>query len=364
MSVIVDGSNGLIFNDASTQTTAATGFGFKNRIINGAMIISQRSGTSTITPGSTDYVIDRFHVAMSQSSKFTTAQSSVAPTGFVNSVLITSSSAYTNGSTDYFVLRQAIEGNNVADLGWGAAGAQTVTLSFWVRSSLTGTFGAALYNGNGTRSYPFSYTINSANTWEQKSITISGDTSGTWAATTGTGLYVSFSLGAGSTFNSTANAWAGGFYTQPSGSVSVVGTSGATFYVTGVQLEKGSTATAFDYRDYGTETLLCQRYYNRMNLPQYVGVLGFCDSTSEWIGMVQFPVVMRDAPTFSSTGFGSALIIRRSGATSNTTSLYQTYAGTQNCRLYATASSLTAGQCVALASQEGASTFLAWSAEL
>jgi hypothetical protein len=241
---------------------------FRNRIINGAMGISQRNGTSTVTPGSTDYLTDRWHVAMSQSSKFTGAQSSTAPTGFSNSLIITSSSAYSVLSTDYFVVRQAIEGFNFADCSFGTASASTITLSFWVRSSLTGAFGGSLYNAAGSRSYPFSYTINAANTFEQKTITIAGDTTGTWVgATNGAGIYVSFSLGAGSTFNSPANAWAGGFYTQPSGSTSVVGTSGATWYVTGVQLEKGATATSFDYRPIGTELQLCQRYYETTSYP-------------------------------------------------------------------------------------------------
>ena len=254
------GGDSITFADGSTIASGFTGF--KNRIINGAMVISQRNGTSTVTPGSTDYLTDRFHVAMSQSSKFTGAQSSTAPTGFSNSLIITSSSAYSVLSTDYFVVRQAIEGFNFADCGFGTASAATVTLSFWVRSSLTGAFGGSLYNAAGNRSYPFSCTINAANTFEQKTITIAGDTTGTWVgATNGVGISVSFSLGAGSTFNSPANAWAGGFYTQPSGSTSVVGTNGATFYITGVQLEKGSTATSFDYRPYGTELALCQRYY-------------------------------------------------------------------------------------------------------
>jgi hypothetical protein len=191
-------TSGSLVNCTDTNYT-----GFKNRIINGAMGISQRNGTSTVTPGSTDYLTDRFTVAMSQSSKFTGAQSSTAPTGFSNSLIITSSSAYSVLSTDYFVVRQAIEGFNFADCSFGTASASTITLSFWVRSSLTGAFGGSLYNSNGTRSYPFTYTINAANTFEQKTITIAGDTTGTWVgATNGIGIYVSFSLGAGSTFNS------------------------------------------------------------------------------------------------------------------------------------------------------------------
>jgi hypothetical protein len=236
----------------------------RNRIINGDMRIDQRNAGAVHTPTSTLYCVDRWHVAMSQSNKFTAQQNAGAvtpPAGFVNYQGITSSSSYSVGASDYFVLRQAIEGNNVSDLDFGTANAKTITVSFWVRSSLTGTFGGSLYNSNGTRSYPFSYTINAANTWEYETITIPGDTTGTWAATTGAGLYVSFSLGAGSTYNSPANAWAGGFYTQPSGSTSVVGTNGATWYVTGVQLEAGTVATPFEHRSYGQELALCQRYY-------------------------------------------------------------------------------------------------------
>ena len=295
--------------EAYGGTGTTTGYyGFKNRIINGAMGISQRNGTSTVTPGSTDYLTDRWHVAMSQSSKFTGAQSSTAPTGFSNSLIITSSSAYSVLSTDYFVVRQAIEGFNFADCGFGTASASTTTLSFWVRSSLTGAFGGSLYNATGNRSYPFSYTINAANTFEQKTITIAGDTTGTWVgATNGAGIYVSFSLGAGSTFNSTANAWAGGFYTQPSGSTSVVGTNGATFYITGVQLEKGSTATSFDYRPFGTELALCQRYYAKFSSLSgaYVGFgSGVSTATTSAAIVVKYPVRMRSAPTISQSGTG------------------------------------------------------------
>jgi hypothetical protein len=286
-------TSGSLVNCTDTNYT-----GFKNRIINGAMGISQRNGTSTVTPGSTDYLTDRFTVAMSQSSKFTGAQSSTAPTGFSNSLIITSSSAYSVLSTDYFVVRQAIEGFNFADCSFGTASASTITLSFWVRSSLTGAFGGSLYNSNGTRSYPFTYTINAANTFEQKTITIAGDTTGTWVgATNGIGIYVSFSLGAGSTFNSTANAWAGGFYTQPSGSTSVVGTSGATWYVTGVQLEKGSTATSFDYRPYGTELALCQRYYQLCR-----SAFGGGNTTVQVLLNIVFRSTMRSTPDLGTQG--------------------------------------------------------------
>jgi hypothetical protein len=175
----------------------------------------------------------------------------------------TSNSAYTVGSTEQFKFFQVIEGYNMADLAWGTASAATVTLSFWVRSSVTGTFGGALLNGAANRSYPFTYTISSANTWTQASVTIAGDTTGTWATDNTQGVYVQFGFGVGATYSGTAGAWAGAYYASATGATSVVGTNGATFYITGVQLEKGSTATSFDYRPYGTELALCQRYFEK-----------------------------------------------------------------------------------------------------
>jgi hypothetical protein len=264
MTVSVNGTTGITFNDASTQNTAATGFGFKNRIINGACMIDQRNAGASVTPTDGQYTVDRFLAGVSQSSKLTAQQSSIAPTGFSNSLLVTSSSAYSITSTDYFDIQQRIEGFNTADLMWGTANAQTVTLSFWVRSSLTGTFGGCIRNSGQNYSYVFSYSINAANTWEQKTITIAGPTAGTWiGATNGIGMIVQFSLGMGSTLSNTAGSWYSGNFRSATGATSVVGTSGATFYITGVQLEKGSTATSFDYRPYGTELQLCQRYYQK-----------------------------------------------------------------------------------------------------
>jgi len=370
MSVIVDGSNGLIFNDASTQTTAATGFGFKNRIINGDMRIDQRNaGASVTTATSGAYNLDRWNNNNnSGASRFTVQQNAgsvTPPAGFINYLGCTSTGAYSISSGDVILIRQPIEGYNIADLNWGTANASAVTLSFWVRSSLTGTFGGSIKAG-GSHSYPFTYTINSANTWEQKTVSIPGPTSGTWQTTTSTGVELNFSLGTGSAYAGTANTWAySSDYRSATGATSVVGTNGATWYLTGVQFEKGSTATAFDYRDYGNEFILCQRYYNRVNLPQYVGFSGFCDSTTEFIAYASFPVTMRDAPSFSSTGYGAAIIIRRpGGGTSNTTNLYQTNSGTQGCRLYATGSGLTTGYGGGLVTQEGYSSYMAWSAEL
>jgi hypothetical protein len=270
--------------------------GFKNRIINGSMIIDQRNaGASVATSSGSDvYTLDRWVAAYSATTKFTVQQNAgsvTPPAGFTNYAGITSTSAYSVPSNGYFAYVQRVEGYNVADLGWGAVGAATVTLSFWVRSSLTGTFGGSITNNAENRSYPFSYTISSANTWEQKSVTIAGDTSGTWLTTNGSGIKVWLSLGMGSSFSGTAGAWSGSTFYSATSATSVVGTSGATFYITGVQLEKGSTATSFDYRPYGTELALCQRYYSVVNSlagTYYVGA---------GLGNFFYPVTMRATPT-------------------------------------------------------------------
>ena len=323
MTVSIDGANGVVFNDLSTQNTAATGFGFKNRIINGAMVIDQRNAGASVTATTTGipvYTIDRFYYFASQASKYTVQQNAgsvTPPAGYKTYVGITSSSAYSIVASDLFIYEQKIEGYNFADLNWGTANAVPVTFSFWVRSSLTGTFSGSLRNENDTRSYPYVYTISSANTWEQKTITIAGDTTGTWTgATIGTGLKIGFSLGSGSTYSGTAGAWAGATYTSATGATSVVGTSGATFYITGVQLEKGSTATSFDYRDYGRELIMCQRYYQKLpNSIAYLGGSAF--STNRVLSSFSYNTTMRVLPT-ATTGATSFLWFVNGGATTST----------------------------------------------
>jgi hypothetical protein len=284
---------------------ANLGFNLRNRIINGAMVIDQRNAGASVTPaGSANtYTLDRFAIYCSQSSKLTVQQSTTAPTGFTNSYLVTSLSAYSVISSDEFNITQAIEGFNFSDMAWGTANAKTITISFWVRSSLTGTFGGALRNASLNRNYPFSYTILTANTFEYKTITIAGDTSGTWAgATNGVAVYVGFSVGAGSSASGTAGAWDAGNIISATGATSVVGTDGATFYITGVQLEVGSTATSFDYRPYGTELALCQRYYylHASGNSKNIGIGGYYSSTIVTT-VVVFPTTMRTAPVFVQT---------------------------------------------------------------
>jgi hypothetical protein len=308
MSVIVNGTSGLTFNDGSSQNTSAYGGGFamRNRIINGAMVIDQRNAGASVIAAS-QYTLDRWLAGQSQASKYSVqrnAGSVTPPSGFTNYLGATSLSAYSILSSDYFGLLQKLEGFNTSDLAWGTASAQTVTVSFWVRSSLTGTFGGALQNSAANRSYPFSYTISAANTWEQKTITIAGDTTGTWLSDNGVGIQISFGLGYGSTYSGTAGAWAASNFLSATGATSVVGTNGATFYITGVQLEKGSTATSFDYRPYGTELALAQRYTKVMRSSAFgkyaVGTVG--TTTIVYALTIPFSIPMRAAPSVSFSG--------------------------------------------------------------
>jgi hypothetical protein len=295
--------------DSSTSTGLSYQENFaagKNKIINGAMQISQRQGSSSFTPITDNFLLDRWNWQSSQASKFTVQQNAGAvtpPAGFGTYMGFTVASAVSIGVSDFFYFRQAIEGFNFVDASFGNANAKTVTLSFWVRSSLTGTFGGAINNAAVNRSYPFSYSISAANTWERKSITIAGDTTGTWVgATNGVGVYVNFSLGMGSNFSGTAGSWAGALYASSTGATSVVGTAGATFYLTGVQLEIGSTATAFQTAT-GTiqgELAACQRYYIRWANSALANAtigMGLAGNTTSANINVTYPVTMRTAPT-------------------------------------------------------------------
>jgi len=246
----------------SDGVSSAGVYGFKNRLINGDMKIDQRNAGAAVTAGTGTYTLDRWQAYDSSDAVFTVQQVSDAPTGFVNSAKITITTADASiGASQYNYFQQRIEGLNVADLAWGTASAATVTLSFWVRSSLTGTFGGAFYNSAYNRSYPFTYAISSANTWEQKTVTVAGDTSGTWLTTSGIGVAVTFDLGTGTDNTGTAGAWVGAGNIGADSTVQLASTLNATWYITGVQLEKGSTATSFDYLDYGRSLAQCQRYY-------------------------------------------------------------------------------------------------------
>jgi len=308
------------FNSSVTiNGGSASGYtGFKNRVINGGMQIDQRNNGASVTPTNGQYTLDRWIARVTQASKFTVQQNAGAvtpPTGYSNYLGCTSSSAYTVLTGDFFSIEQYIEGLNSYDLAWGTASAATVTFSFWVRSSLTGTFGGTIrsYQNATTASYPFTYTISAANTWEQKTITIAGPTTGTWVTTNAGNVVVCFSLGAGATYSGTAGAWAStsnGLFTA-TGATSVVGTNGATFYVTGVQLERGSNATSFEFRDYGRELIMCQRYYRFANCANRDN--GASANTKAYANSVNFQN-MRAAPSVTFTAVTSTNVSSRSAS--------------------------------------------------
>ena len=247
------------------QMPSAGGLSNRNLIINGAMQVAQRTTASqSQTAGGSVFGVDRFYAYASQASKVTVQQNQASvtpPVGFQKYLGITSSSAYSSSRTDVFSFGQVIEAQNAAQLAWGTANARTITLSFWVRSSLTGTHGGAIMNGSFNRSYPYSYTISSANTWEYKTVTIPGDTSGTWdMAGNGKFAYIIWDYGSGSAVRGTAGAWTGSHKEGVTGAVQLVGTNGATWYITGIQLEVGEKATTFEHKNIGDVLQQCERY--------------------------------------------------------------------------------------------------------
>jgi len=301
-------------------------FGFKNRIINGAMVIDQRNAGASVTPTNAQFTVDRWRFFLSQTSKLTTQQnqgSVTPPAGFAKYIGITSSSAYTVGASEQFSLLTSFESSNIYDFAWGTANAKPVTLSFWVYSSLTGTFGGAVRNWAYTYSYPFTYTISSANTWTFITVNITAPTAGTWVmdASNNGAIELLFGLGTGATVSGTAGAWASANYQSATGATSVVGTNGATFYITGVQLEKGSTATSFDYRSYGTELALCQRYawkYGGLGSDIFGAGPGlYADGNEIIFGPVMCPVLMRTTPSL--TVYGTPIVKSNGGATTGWT---------------------------------------------
>ena len=298
--------------DQGLLGTYAQYTGFKNRIINGNMTISQRNGTTaTSVSGNDIYTIDRYKGWANGGGVFSVTQSTTAPTGFANSALITVTTADSSiAAGDNYRFAQVIEGYNIADFGFGASGASTVTLSFWVRSSVTGTFGGSFYSSPATRSYVFNYTISSANTWTYITTTATGDTSGSWNNTNGQGLTIYFDMGSGSNYENATGSWVGSEKFRTSGNATLISTLSATWYVTGIQLEKGSTATSFDYRPYGTELSLCQRYAWVYSGNSYAYARGpvLNVSTTSTIWYMQYPTTMRTAPSLSLNNITSSTI--------------------------------------------------------
>ncbi len=334
---ITDASGGNTATINSMTPTADSLQGFRNRIINGDMRIDQRNAGAAVNGiASSIFITDRWaYYTNATAGAFNAGQnlnSATPPAGFTKYLGFQVASAQTPSGSNAYFFGQKIEGFNVADLGWGAAGAKTITISFWVRSSVTGTHSGNVQNTSNARSYVFSYTISSANTWEQKSITIAGDTSGTWPTDNTAGLILYFNLGCGTGIQTTAGSWNAAQYIGVTGGVSVVSNASATFYITGVQLEVGSVATPFERRDYGRELIMCQRYY-------WLAVKGqnktICTaamySATEALGGLVLPVTMRTTPTLDIvTGTGYYSIERSGSPASDTFDSFTIYRATEN----------------------------------
>ena len=277
----------------------------KNRIINGAMSIAQYgTSTSIAAGGNVGYSCDRFRCDSSVGTAITSAQStSVVPAGFGYSLSYTTGTG-TTAAGDTAEIVQFIEANNLSDIGFGSVNAKTLMLSFWARSSLTGSFGIVIENGAGTRQYLTTYSLPTANTWIQITIALPADTGGTWTLTgNGRGLNIRWDMGVGtSNSGASTNAWGNSSYYGITGAVKPTQNTGATFYITGVQLEVGSSATGFEYRQYGQELALCQRYFYFLLSGNASGAgqpIGIASKTSATLidACIPFPVTMRTAPT-------------------------------------------------------------------
>jgi hypothetical protein len=333
------------------------------------MVIDQRNAGASVTTNDGVFAVDRFKFSMSQASKGTAQQSSTAPVGFKNSLLFTSTSAYSVASGESFNIRHVIEGFNCADLGWGTVDAKTITVSFWVRSSLTGTFGGAIANQAFNRSYPFTYTINTANTWEYETITIAGDNTGTWNTDNNGGINIWIGLGVGTTRSGTAGSWAGADYRSATGATSVVGTNGATFYITGVQLEAGRIATPFEYVNYQTSLANCQRYCEVVkpsgatNYAQ-MGV-GACTSTVGGSTVYFYQTAKRAQPTVTYTAANTFCITSANDSALALTSIATDRSDVTTLAMsVGVASGLVAGNATRLIQNNTASSQITISAEL
>jgi len=295
------GSNAVFSGVASPPNS----MGFRNRIINGNMVIDQRNaGASVAAPANGAYTVDRWAAFTNGAGVYSVQRSTTAPAGFTNSLLCTVTTIDSSVSgTDYYMLQHKVEGFNSADFAWGSASAASVTLSFWVRSSITGTYSVKLGNSASDRFYIATYTISAANTWEQKTITLVGDTSGTWLTDNSTGIEIRFGMAIGSSFtSSTIGSWAAGSsFGATTASNNWIGTNGATFYITGVQLEAGTNASAFEQIDYGRELILCLRYYWKLFSGGTTAPIssGNAENTTRGYINLTLPQPMRTAPTCS-----------------------------------------------------------------
>jgi hypothetical protein len=312
----------------------------RNKIINGAMVIDQRNAGASVAFTITGYgTVDRIRAILTGApGAYSLQQVSDAPNGFSKSLrlTVTSTDATPTGSRQYG-LQQRVEGFNTADFNFGSSGASAVTLSFWVKCSVTGTFGGVIQNSASNRSYAFSFSVVAANTWEYKTVTIDGDTTGTWLTDNGSGLFLQFTVGADSAVLTTPNVWSAANFKGPTGQTNLMATNGATFQITGVQLEAGTVATPFEHRSFGQELALCKRYFSRITGNNVAFASGSAGSTTNTQFYVVYPQTMRAAPTISL----SSTQVTDFQAAQTATAINTTFAGLSSAQISVTSSSLT-----------------------
>lgn len=375
--IAVDGTNGSLpaatetgqslIASGTSWTAQATSLSWRNRVINGDMRVAQR-GTSAFTAVSNTnvYPVDRWFLQNGTSTNITGQQSATAPTGFSNSCVMSTTTAVNSSGTQQILYQQRIEGFTISDLGYGTASAKTTTLSFWVRSSVTGTYGGsvAVSPDSTSYSYVFTYTINAQNTWEYKTVTVTGFTNKAMSGVNnGVGIYLSFDLGSPSGYETTPNTWVQGDYKRTSGCVKWANNANATFYITGVQLEIGTTSTPFEMLQYGKQLALCQRYYQRFSslTGTRVGFACGCATSSTVSYMyVRYNQVLRAKPT---TTIGSTAVIGRNVMTVQSGVPYYGN-GSLGVTLSTNVSTQAAGDGALWIGNDNASAYIALDAEL
>ena len=343
-----------VVSPSNLNERAQRGGANRNLVHNGAMLVNQR-GSSAITLSGLTPHIDRFTAYKANAGTQTVEQSTDTPTGegFKNSLKATCTVADGSvASGDRVAIIHRLEGQHCAHLMWGTANAKTVTLSFYVKSSITGTHGGAFGNGSDNRAYPFTYTISSADTWERKIITVPGDTSGTWATDNTRSIQICWGLGVGTTNSGTAGAWESADRNSATGATTAfLTTTNATWFLTGVQLEIGDTATAFEHEPFDITLRKCHRYLESIGYTagSYVYAAAYAYGTTD-VRAVQHYKVKRATPNFSFNNQGDVIVFYNGSSSDNDPNWNYHDIGLNSCRVSITLTgvSTTAGYGVAI----------------
>jgi len=339
----------------------------RNMIINGAMLIAQR-GTAAIDPTTNGFAVDRWKAYTTTGSGHTFQQVSDSPDGFEHSIKITIGTGASPSASNMNVIYQSIEGYNVSHLDFGTSAALSIVASFWVKSSITGNYGCSIHNSALDRSYVGQYTVSVADTWEKKSVTFTGDTTGTWLKTTGVGMHINFDFGSGTDFEVALDTWVPGNDKRVSGQAILVATSSATIQFSGAQLEVGTTATPFERKTFDQELIACQRYCQKLHgeVTNSMVSMQLCYSTIGTEGVLYYSK-KRAAPTITQYSAGVTGWFIHYENTSVVVSAVPTFdtIDSKTCRITAlVASGLTQGEAAYLRTGNAADSYIIVDAEL